>query len=239
MGHYTVVRVHEDIIKWKSFPHYWPFVREIDRSPVDSPHKGQWRRALMFSLIGAWANGWTNRRCAHYDVTVMWKWCFCALNLHKMAPIAEQTTFQWYFDLNFTEVRSYGSNNISISRLAPEGNCPVPPQGFNPWWRHQMGTFSALLAFYAGNSPVAGEFRAQRPVTQNFDVFFDLCLNKRLSKQSRRWWFETLSRSLWRHCNAITWTSSAFTKLHDTIMHHLPLTNSKHTWKQTLWVKFK
>ena len=51
-----------------------------------------------------------------------------------------------------------------------------------PWWRHQMETFSALLAICAGNSPVSGEFPAQRPVTQSFDVFFDLCLIKRLSK---------------------------------------------------------
>ena len=70
-----------------------------------------------------------------------------------------------------------------------------------PWWRHQMETFSALLALCAGNSPVAGEFPSQRPVTRSFDVFFDLRLNKRLSKQSRRWWFETPSRSLWLNCN--------------------------------------
>ena len=52
------------------------------------------------------------------------------------------------------------------------------------WWRHQMETFSALLAICAGNSPVTGELAAQRPVTQSFDVFFDLRLNKRPSKQS-------------------------------------------------------
>ena len=71
----------------------------------------------------------------------------------------------------------------------------------DPWWRHQMETFSALLAICVGNSPVTGEFPSQRPVTRNFDVFFDLCLNKRLCKQSRRRWFETSSRSLGRHCN--------------------------------------
>ena len=70
------------------------------------------------------------------------------------------------------------------------------------WWRHQMETFSALLANCAGNSPVPGEFLAQRPVTRRFDVFFDLRLNKRLSKQSWVWWFETrLSRPLRRHRN--------------------------------------
>ena len=73
---------------------------------------------------------------------------------------------------------------------------------FIPWWRHQMETFSALLAICAGNSSVPGEFTAQRPVTRSFDVFFDLRLNKRLSKRSWGGWFETLSRPLWRHCNA-------------------------------------
>ena len=61
------------------------------------------------------------------------------------------------------------------------------------WWRHQMETFSALLALCAVNS--------QRPVSRSFDVFFDLCLIKRLSKHLRGWWFETPSRPLWHHCN--------------------------------------
>ena len=64
-----------------------------------------------------------------------------------------------------------------------------------------METFSALLAICAVNSPVPGEFPAQRPVTQSFDIFFDLRLNNRLSKQSWGLWFETLSRPLWRHRN--------------------------------------
>ena len=65
--------VHDDVIKWKHFPRYWPFVWGIHRSPVNSPHKGQWRGALMFTLICAWINGWVNNReagdlrryCAH------------------------------------------------------------------------------------------------------------------------------------------------------------------------------
>ena len=61
------------------------------------------------------------------------------------------------------------------------------------WWRHQMETFSVLLALCAGNSTVSGEFPSQRPVTRSFDVFFDLRLDKRLSKQSWGWWFETPS----------------------------------------------
>ena len=78
-----------------------------------------------------------------------------------------------------------------------------------PWWRHQMETFSTLLAICAGNSPVHGEFPTQRPVTRSFDVFFDLLSNKRLSKQWRGWWFETQSCPLWRHRNVYNGFSNA------------------------------
>ena len=65
---------HDDVIK--HFPRYWPFVRGIHQSPVNSPPKGQWRGALMFSLICAWMNVWVNnhdlrRHRAHYDVKEM------------------------------------------------------------------------------------------------------------------------------------------------------------------------
>ena len=76
----TAASDHDDVIEWKHFPRYWPFVRGIHRWPVDSPHKGQWRGALVFSLISAWTNGRANnlgdagdlrRHRAHYDFTVM------------------------------------------------------------------------------------------------------------------------------------------------------------------------
>ena len=66
-----------------------------------------------------------------------------------------------------------------------------------------METISALLALCVENSRATDEFPSQRLVTWSFDVFFDLRLNKRLGKQSRRLWFETPSHSLWRHCNAL------------------------------------
>ena len=69
--------------------------------------------------------------------------------------------------------------------------------GHSTWWRHQMETFSALL--------MTGESPSQWQVTRSFDIFFDLRLNKRLSKQSWGWLFETPSRSLWRHCNDLDW----------------------------------
>ena len=83
MSHLIAVD-HDDVITWKHFPRYWPFVRWIHRSPVNSPHKGQWRGALIFSLICAWINGWVNNRKAsdlrrhhaHNDVTAMWQKCF-------------------------------------------------------------------------------------------------------------------------------------------------------------------
>ena len=70
---------HDDVMKWKHFPRYWPFVQGIHRWPVNPPHKGQWCGALMSSLICPWINGWVNKcvagdlRChhAHYDVTIM------------------------------------------------------------------------------------------------------------------------------------------------------------------------
>ena len=77
-NHYNI-QSHDDVIKWKHFPRNWPFVRGIHRSPVNSPHKGQWRGALMFSLICVWTNDWVNNReagdlrryRAHSDVIVM------------------------------------------------------------------------------------------------------------------------------------------------------------------------
>ena len=109
--------MHDDVIKWKHFPRYWPFVRGIHRSPVNSPHKGQWRGALMFSLICTRVNGWVNNReagelrryRAHYDVIVMetrvdtvqnirielcitpWRICLTHLPIKNMAIL--QTTF--------------------------------------------------------------------------------------------------------------------------------------------------
>ena len=110
---------HDNVIKWKRFPRHWPFVR-THRSSVDSPHKGQWRGALMFSLICAWTNGWANNRDAgdsrhyrvHYDVNIM------AIAVEGMSVDCGNLTWR------------------------------------TSWWRHQMETFSALLALCAGNSPV-------------------------------------------------------------------------------------
>ena len=78
-GNGLALNSSHDVIKWKHFPHNWPFVPGIHRSPVNSLHKGQWRGAVMFSLICVWRNSWENSRKAgdlrryraHYDVSVM------------------------------------------------------------------------------------------------------------------------------------------------------------------------
>ena len=85
----SISYLHDDVIKWKNFLRCRPVVWGIHRSPVNSPHKGQWRGALMFSLIHTWINVWVNKRKAgdlrrhraHYDVIVMilWRqWSICA-----------------------------------------------------------------------------------------------------------------------------------------------------------------
>ena len=80
---------HDDVIKWKHFPHYWPFARGIHRSPVNSPQKGQWRGALMFSLICVWINGWVNN---HETLSrPLWR----HRNETLKASFRLQTTIRW------------------------------------------------------------------------------------------------------------------------------------------------
>ena len=99
---------HDDAIKWKPFPRYWSFVRGIHRLPVNSPHKGQWRGALMFSLICVWINGWVNnceaddlrRYPAHYDVTVM---------------DVRSNSFQSPFDMNAIPLHLFTESSVNAS----------------------------------------------------------------------------------------------------------------------------
>ena len=109
--------------------------------------------------------------------------------------------------------------------------CVVPDKLYCSWWRHQMETFSALLALCAGNSPVAGESPAQRPVTRSFEVFFDLRLNGRLSKQSGGWWFETPSRPLWRHSNVLSLCRPWVGKNHIPVTQLLTLHRVGRSWR--------
>ena len=110
-GRQPVWRInHDDVMKWKHFPRYWPFVRGIHRLPVNSPHKGQWRGALMFSMICARANRWINnqnagdwrRHCAHCDVTVMIKRARChqlrftLMEITRVIPVSNNNPMSRY-----------------------------------------------------------------------------------------------------------------------------------------------
>ena len=108
-------------------------------------------------------------------------------------------------DLSGYELQIHGCSTRPIDMILTSKQLKylLRQSPYRSLWRHQMETFPALLVICAGNSPVPGEFPAQRPVTRSFDVFFDLRLNKQLSKQSRGWWFETPSRSLWRQRNVM------------------------------------
>ena len=87
---------YDDVMKWKHFPRYWPFVRGIHLSPVNSPHIGQWSGDLMFFLICAWTNSWANngdvgdlrRNYAPYDVIVMILWPSGAILRHGTSCLA-------------------------------------------------------------------------------------------------------------------------------------------------------
>ena len=124
--------MHDDVIKWKQFPHYWPFVRGIHRSPVNSPHKGQWRGAFMFSLSCTWTNGWVNNHeagdlrhhRAHCDVILMisqslFEWRDQSLGLPNwyltgFSAALDSQLSKWYDEYESrgseTSLRSY--NNI-------------------------------------------------------------------------------------------------------------------------------
>ena len=123
---------HDDVIKWKHIPRYWPFVRGIHRSPVNSPHKGQWCGALVFSLICARINRWENNReagdlrrhGAHYDVIVMIfaihsdlsnnQWQIFVWNNPDLSHIEAQTKlpriFRRHFQMHFLELEYMNFN---------------------------------------------------------------------------------------------------------------------------------
>ena len=114
---------------------------------------------------------------------------------HNQIPNIRLSYNSWEF--NFELWRCQPEKDFVIIILMIHFFVPVA------WWRHQMETFSALLAICAGNSPFTDELPTQRPLTRSFGVTFHLRLNKRLSKQSWGWWFETPSGLLWRHCNEL------------------------------------
>ena len=183
---------------WKRFLHYMPF---YDGNPPSDSTQGPVMQSLdvffVFSLnkllnkhsSRLWYE--TSRRSCHVTVLVLNSNLLLTFIWKQICDICAQYTF-------LHKMYTYQSQPCKITHKTLNQWY----QGITiwPWWRHQMEAFSALLA----HCVVTGEFPAQRLVTRSFNIFFDL--NKRLGKQSWGWWFETPSRSLWRHCNVIYFT---------------------------------
>ena len=114
--------VHDDVIKWKHFSCNWSFEWGIHRSPVNSPHKGQWRWALMFSLICIWINDWVNnheagdlrRYRAYYDVTVMW---VMEIFPGKLFSVILTSPFKIYPSFSWSVIE------VSVSKSGTEDVC--------------------------------------------------------------------------------------------------------------------
>ena len=174
-----------------------------------------WCKTAVFPLLSQW------RYCSLALIHRNDQWCL--INRTPFEITGSYWTFHWNLSVFFvlTKYLQWSTLCRSPVTFIRWFVCPwVAMDQTPPWWRHQMETFSALLVLCEGNSLITGEFPPQRPVTRSFDVFFDLRLNKRLSKPSRRWWFETSSRSIWRHWSAMDQT--------------LPLS----PFRQWCWVEF-
>ena len=118
--------------------------------------------------------------------------CFVSLLLHKVSLGIQEMHLPIFFGIALLAVERSCHWPVPVSHppeIKVAQSEAVCNWTSNTWWRYQMETFSELRALCAGNSPVTGEFPAQRLVTRSFDAFFDPCLNKRLSKQSWCWWF--------------------------------------------------
>ena len=135
-----------------------------------------------------WISGWN---CVHHNGYLYWNTpTFAMYNVAKVIQIHDSISEVGSNDLDlfyFKYILVAQGNGTQNNEYQHNDYIAWQEIGFNKknaWWRHQMETFSALLAICAGNSPVTGEFPAPRPVTRSFDDLFDLHLNKRLSKQS-------------------------------------------------------
>ena len=142
-------RWYDDVIKWKHFPRYWPFVGGIHRWPVNSPHKGQWRGALIFSFICVWINDWVNNREAgdlrrhrgHYGVTVMDKSSTYTVLTIKLLRCFSKFLFLWccWFK-SISLIKLYFSDKMDQSH----GTSRVTCMSHHP---HEMETPDWLLSY--------------------------------------------------------------------------------------------
>ena len=161
--------------------------KEVWHMVVETKGSTFWGEHFKMHLIFQWKFSYLDRNS--FLCVILTKGQHCVREGHGSEQATEHYMNEWWSSI-LTHICVTWSQYIMWPLVC-----------VHAWWRHQMETFSALLALCAGNSPVPGEFPTQRPVTRGFDVYFDLRPNKRLSKQSLGWWFMTLSCPLWRHRN--------------------------------------
>ena len=162
-----------DVIKWKHFPRYWPFVWRIHRPSVNSPHKDQWRGALMLSLICTWINGWVNNReagdlrrhRAHSDVTVM---MFAHYQTHYTdvitGTIASQITsltIVYSIVHSGTDQRKHQSS-ASLAFVLGIHRWPVESPHKGPVTRKMFPFDDVIVFFFIWNLPASAGFPSQR-----------------------------------------------------------------------------
>ena len=154
MNTYGLSALHDDVIRWKHFPRYWPFVWGIHWSPVNSPHKGQWRGALVFSLVCAWINSGVNNRAdgdvgchrTHYDVTVLWwRTGVSAPDVQNME--AQLPPNLWY--------KTTKSQLLNVSRLVLQFSLPNPLESVV-----KSSNEDVIGAALTGDAPTTSEFIA-------------------------------------------------------------------------------
>ena len=129
-------RQHDDVTKWKHFPRYWPFVRGIHQSPVNSPHKGQWHGALMFSWVNNGEAGDMRRHRPHYDVSVMfYRRHFKYVLLNENQTVLIQIPFKFVPKVRLTIIHQYSSGWIPKwwQIISPE---PMLTDIYGAIWRH-------------------------------------------------------------------------------------------------------
>ena len=171
----------------------------------------QWETALLCNILSQWLGAFTKWSLrtpsvlyflVSFEIRLTTRWWFYPCGLGLFQKVINDLNQKYWNTIHLLNITFRFARIDAV--LLPKH---LPNMG---WWCHQMETFSALL--------ITIEFPTQRPVTQSFDVFFDLRLNQQLSKQWKRWWFEMPLHSLWRHSDEFDVWSTSVKKILITLM---------------------
>ena len=187
--HWTILVIHDYVIKWRYFSRYWSFVRRIPRSPVDSPHRGQWRGVLMVSSMFAWTYGWVNSRDAHDDV-IKWRhfpcyWPFVSGNHRSLVDSPYKG--QWHETLMFSLMCAWTNGGANNRDAGQQLRCWWFETSARSLWRHCNVYFWHRLwskktsklrvtGLCAGNSPGPVNSPHKGPVSRKMFPFDDVIM---------------------------------------------------------------